>query len=346
MEAKRTLKRDWSSLLPEVLNLIAKNVNEVSDFIRFRAVCKAWRSSTPITGLPPQFPWILVYDSDKPDLDCYSILSNKFYTIHSPKSFRFLRGPAEGYILTVLCNEFGDQFTSQLSFLNPLNNHEIYLPAIHSDCAYPAFYPSKNQTGEYVVCYVDGYRSGKLCFWQLGQNYWCKLNLDLGSIRDRIFYLQNMFFIVERETGVTKAIDMGTHTLVYAIPPTEDYSIEDDQYMVEASGDIFKVIRRSPGFISSEEFDVYQLDANKIGSSSWVKVTSIGNRALFTDWRCTLILRANDFAGIKRNSIYFCAYKEDHHVDEECEVKRDGHRDWCNGTSPVHYQRTRLLVCP
>ncbi|KAJ4748493.1 F-box domain-containing protein [Rhynchospora pubera] len=311
MEAKETLERDWSSLLPEVLNL-----SDISDFVRFRVVCKAWRSSTPTTDLPPQFPWILVNGSNKTDLECYSIPSNKFYTIHTPKSFSFLRGQ-EGYILTILCDQFGDSFTYQLSLLNPLNNHEIHIPAIQLDYRYPGFYPWKNQMGEYVVCYIDGRPNCKVGFWQLGLNNWCELKLD--SACGRIFYLKNMFFIVEWETGITKAFDMGTGTLVYAIPPTEDYSTVDGQYMVEASGDILRVIGHFSGILFSERFDVYQLDAKEIGSPSWVKVTSIGNRALFIDLRGTMILGANDFAKIKRNSIYFYAYNEQ---CGRCEVKR------------------------
>ncbi|KAJ3708541.1 hypothetical protein LUZ61_012246 [Rhynchospora tenuis] len=335
---RKIVQRDWSSLFPEILNLIAKNLSEVSDFIRFRAVCKAWRSSTPVTDLPPQFPWIFVYDSNKPDLDCYSILSDKFYTIHAPKSFSFLQGPAEGYILTVLCNHFGDSFTYQLSLLNPLNNHEIRLPDI--DCAYRylGFYPWKNQMGEYVVRYVHRYPNCKLGFWQLGQNNWCELNLAPGFIPGRIFYLENMIFILDIKTGVTKAIDVGTGTLVYVIPPTKDYSTDQLQYMVEASGDILRVAR------SSERFDVYQLDANKSDSPCWVKVTSIGDRALFIDYYCdALTLRANDFARIKRNSIYF--YLSKNRNSEECEVKRMD-IEWGLGTSPMFYQRTRKLVCP
>ncbi|KAJ3708542.1 hypothetical protein LUZ61_012247 [Rhynchospora tenuis] len=182
MEAKEDQLRDWSSLLPEILNLIAKNLSEISDFVRFRAVCKAWRFSTPITDQPLQFPWIV-------------------------------------------------------------------------------------------------YRH-------------------------------------EEETGVIKAIDMFTGTIVYDIPTTEDYSIGDALYMVEDSGDILIVTQR---YSDSERFDVYQLEANKSGSPCWVKVTNIGDRALFIGCSCSaLILRANNFARIKSNSIYFfCNYNND-----KCEIKR------------------------
>ncbi|KAJ4810151.1 F-box protein (DUF295) [Rhynchospora pubera] len=318
MRAKGTLERDWSSLLPEVLNFIAKNLSEISDFVRFRAVCKAWRFSTPITDLSPKFPWILVYESNKQDLECYSILSNKLYIIHAPKCLNCLWGTSGGYALDSLTKQ------DKPFLLNPLNNHEIHLPDIDFNYYYREFYLWKNQMEKFVVCcvYCDpSWIRWKLGFWQLGQNNWCQLNIELGSLPRWIFYLKNMFFIVERETGVTKAIDMDTGTLVYVIPPAEEYSTEDDQYMAEASGDIFRVIVRSPGFYFSqfsERIDVYQLDADKIGSPCWVKVTSIGNRALFIDWHI-LILTANDFTGIKRNSIYFFVYKEDH---TECDVKR------------------------
>jgi Protein of unknown function (DUF295) len=100
MEAEKALERDWSSLPPELLNLIAKDLSDISDFVRFRAVCAAWRFSTPASDLPAQFPWIYkIYGGlFEPFLMFYSMLLNKFYMIPAPKSLdQLLEEPYDGY---------------------------------------------------------------------------------------------------------------------------------------------------------------------------------------------------------------------------------------------------------
>ncbi|KAJ1704047.1 hypothetical protein LUZ63_003826 [Rhynchospora breviuscula] len=317
MEAKEDHLRDWSSLLPEMLNHIDKNLSELSDFVRFRAVCKAWRFSTPIIDQPPQFPWIFVHGYGEPDPDfwCYPITSNKKYTFNAPKIFCMaLQTTSDGYIIAQHSLEINENPLSHHFFLfNPLNNHEIRLPAIDFD---EHVFPWKYQTGKYVFCY----HHDKLSFWYPGQNSWHESNLASWDIHVYVMMLcyKNMIFFLENETGVIKAIDMFTGTLIYDIPPTKDYSTEDVQYMVEALGDILMVIQRSSDSVLSERFDVYRLDANKSGSPCWIKVTSIGDRALFIDCCSALTFRANDFARIKSNSIYFFW----DYNNGKCKVKR------------------------
>lgn len=47
---------DWAGLNTELVHLIAKKVGDISNFIRFRAVCKHWRSAVPPSDLPQQLP--------------------------------------------------------------------------------------------------------------------------------------------------------------------------------------------------------------------------------------------------------------------------------------------------
>ncbi|KAJ3688794.1 hypothetical protein LUZ61_017958 [Rhynchospora tenuis] len=312
MEAKKALQRDWSSLPVEVLNLIAKKLSEISDFVCFRAVCTAWRFSTPSTDLLPQFPWILVKHQNKPDLSFYSIPSNKIYSIHASKSLgKWLYGPLEGYMLVNLNYqslwEFGDPFalTLQLSLLNPLNNHEILLPAYDFEGLPYRF----SCMGEYVFSYgYADYQTPKLVFWHLGQDNWCELNLSSDYVNCKHICLKSMIFNVERETGVTKVIDIATGTLVYVIPPIEGYSAVGSEFIVDAFGDILRVFQHDDpytGLVYDTWFDVHRLEIMENGSPCWVKVDNIGNQAVFVDSYNCFVLRAHDFAGIKRNCIYF-----------------------------------------
>ncbi|KAJ3688688.1 hypothetical protein LUZ61_017852 [Rhynchospora tenuis] len=329
MEAKEALERDWSSLLPEVLNLIAGNLTEITDFVRFRAVCTAWSSSATIADLPLQFPWILeerhCYEDD---LRFYSIPFGKIYNIHAAKSLgkMFMR-PSDKYIQLF-------SMTGQRSLLNPLNDHEIPLPAYDCD-DYPCIKgPWKNRMGVHMVCYgPPGYQKyPKLVSCQFDQDKWCELvlgldyaNCDLGDCN--LFYLNGMLFNVDSDTGVTKVTDVATNTLAYVIPPVEGYLGKNTEYtqvngdirrvfeqydssaecIMDASGDILRVFRyydSSAGWCHYS-FVIHRLDVNESGSVFWVKVDNIGNHALFLGMDGGFVLQANDFAGIKRNCIYF-----------------------------------------
>ncbi|KAJ4804177.1 F-box protein skip23 [Rhynchospora pubera] len=305
MEAKKAEERDWSSLVPELLNLIARYLTEISDFVRFRAVCTAWRFSTPITSRSPQFPWIV----DKrdypyePHMLFYSITSSKTYTIHAPKFFgRRLFGTSQGYMLTDFWNRDTSQRFHQLSLLNPLNNHEI--PLLASDFCLNANWvgPQQYHIGEYVVCLAyagGGYHKS------VGQDKRRELESDDNGFF-LCFHMKGMFFKVEGYTGVTKVTDLTTGNLAYVVPPFEDYKVGADYYPVEALGDILVVFQHfdSSDDSSDDWFNVHRLDLSGSSSPRWVKVNNIGNQALFIERGSGFALEANDFSGVKANCIY------------------------------------------
>ncbi|KAJ3686490.1 hypothetical protein LUZ61_015654 [Rhynchospora tenuis] len=299
-------ERDWACLPSEMLNLVAKCLNESSDFVRFRAICHAWRSSTPITDLPSQFPWILdnPYSSPDTNLRFYSPSINKTYTIPAPRSLdkKILSGPpSHGYMATL-----SHEWFYPISLLNPLTNHEIYLPACPCDCNYQWIGPHQSQIGEYVIpCYGGPYSERTIMFFcHPGPSNWQKLKLGSAYKNCHHFYLRGMLFSLQRSTGVTKvtSIANGATTLVYDVPPFEGYSAQCyDEYLVEDSlGNILRVSHLEIGF------DVYRLDVvNKNGSSPcWVKVSDIGNQAIFIDADGAFVLRSSELSGIKKNSIY------------------------------------------
>ncbi|KAJ1692816.1 hypothetical protein LUZ63_009514 [Rhynchospora breviuscula] len=319
MEANNAAERDWSSLAPELLNLIAKKLTEVFDFVRFRAVCTAWRFSTPITCRSPQFPWILDKRGHpyEPHMLFYSITSSKMYTIHAPQfSGRRLLGTSQGYMLTDLCDHASSQTTRQLSLLNPLNNHEILLPA--SDFCLDAYWigPQQYQIGEYVVCFAyagDGCHRSAFCC--LGQDKWCEFESDDDGFF-QCFHIKSMFFRLEEDTGVTEVTDLTTSTLAYVLPPFEDYKVGANYYAVDALGDILIVFQHfdSSDDSSDDWFTVHRLDLSGGSSPRWVKVNNIGNKALFIDQDSGFALEANEFSRVKANCIYL--------INTYCLVKR------------------------
>ncbi|KAF3331379.1 putative Kinase [Carex littledalei] len=56
---KEENKRDWAELNIELLHLISKKMESLSNFIIFRAVCKNWRLATDLTDAPAQLPWLI-----------------------------------------------------------------------------------------------------------------------------------------------------------------------------------------------------------------------------------------------------------------------------------------------
>ncbi|KAJ4745319.1 F-box protein SKIP23 [Rhynchospora pubera] len=358
MKSNESQERDWSSLPPDVLNLIAKKIGEITGFVRFRAVCTSWCSSTPISDLPPQFPWIFTchYSYKYPyvqKVEIYSLTLRKTYTFHPPNSLvRQFFGPSEEYLymLNDSCchrNAIGSRWfnlkavladistslltgsrfgktrpyssedisshvTSYLSLFNPFNNRLFLLPA--HDFGQDPYYIGtwQNQMREYVICYANECcQNPKLISWHPGQDNWCEVNLGSGYANCNHFYLKGMLFSVESGTRnrIIKVTDIGTGTLISVLPPIEGCSHYIDDYLVEVSGDILRDIRicddEHPNPLMSELFEVYRLDGNKNGLPCWVKVTSIGDHALFIDFNDALTIKANDAAMIKRNSIYY-----------------------------------------
>ncbi|KAJ4776711.1 F-box protein skip23 [Rhynchospora pubera] len=322
MEAEKAAERDWSSLAPELLNLIAKNLSEISDFIRFRAVCTPWRLSTPITDLPPQFPWILEKRGYyfEPHMHFYSTTSSKMYAFHDPKYLRQrVFGSSQGYMLSEFCDPttiraFTSPYTVhtyQISLFNPLNNHKITLPACDLGLYSYSYWigPQQYQIGEYVV--RGGYfnhRGYQLAFCRLGQDNWFKFNSENycdGCPDFGFFHIKSMLFRVDDDTGVTYVFDLTTGNLAYVLPQVEDPI--GNYYIVDASGHILIVFQCFGASDDSHDFwfHVYQLDFSGGSSPHWVKVNNIGNQALFIDLDGGIALEASDFAGINANCIYY-----------------------------------------
>ncbi|KAJ4804179.1 F-box protein skip23 [Rhynchospora pubera] len=314
MEAEKVVQRDWSSLLPELLNFIAKNLSEISDFVRFRAVCTAWRFSTLITDFPPKFPWILdrrQYPYE-PHMYFYSTTSSKVYTIHASKCSgkRFI-GTSQGYMLivdkaTTTKRNTSGQYTYQFYLLNPLNNHEFPLPLCALYANFRTIGPQHYQIGENVVLLDYDFKSYKFIFCCLGQDNWSELKSGY-DMNFGFFRLKSMLFRVKYNTGVIEITDLTTGTLIYVIPPVENFVVGENYYLIDASGDILMVLkhRDSSQELYNDLFDVYRLELSRNSSPCWVKVNNIGNQALFIDNYGGFALEANDFAGVKANYIYY-----------------------------------------
>ncbi|XP_078166743.1 F-box/kelch-repeat protein At1g57790-like [Carex rostrata] len=164
------IDRNWSELPKDILHLFYKNLPDITDFIRFRAVCKSWRLSAPVNDYPPQLPWLLEH-REHPEkhhenaiIRFYCLSSGKVHTVTCPGSRRArLEGPACRYLLASHTKSF------QMYLLNPLTNDQIYAPWVNV-FGYPVYIgPDPIKGGDIVVISPP---NKMMAFWRLDADDW------------------------------------------------------------------------------------------------------------------------------------------------------------------------------
>ncbi|KAJ3686814.1 hypothetical protein LUZ61_015978 [Rhynchospora tenuis] len=312
-----SIERDWAGLLPELVCIIARNVVDISAFVRFRAVCKTWRSVTSIADLSPQFPWILRHNHG-PDLNFYSMDFDKSFTIHAPKfSDKCAFDSCHGAMLVSSTTDFS------WSMINPLNNSEVSLPLRHFSFEWigPRNFHSRN----YVV--MKG--SGNLLYvLKPGDEKWITME---GKNSNRYFYLNNLLFIVD-DFQVTEVVNLCTReTISVVLPPRHTLTLSGSELrsklsryptLIESSGEILLV----NNVYKCNKFEIHRLEyGNDKENSRWVEVTTIGDRMLFINFRhggCGFSLKTTDFCRLnfKGNSIYII--RDHKKLTKSCAIDR------------------------
>ncbi|KAJ4772474.1 F-box protein skip23 [Rhynchospora pubera] len=124
--------RDWANLPPEIVYLISEKVKYIVDYVRFRAVCSAWRSASrpKPRHLPPQLPWLMLpYDGyswttkDDTTRFFYDVWESKMREIHLPETE--VMTCCASYLGWLLLVSYKGR---QVSLLNPLTRCQIELP--------------------------------------------------------------------------------------------------------------------------------------------------------------------------------------------------------------------------
>jgi F-box domain len=133
-ETKRIMvpETTWENLPSELLNQIYQKLSPgLCHIVRFRSVCKNWRSAAPLHNPPRQLPFLLELQEPhgrksclRKELRCYSLIGDKTYTITIPERFHGMAyyGPGHGYLLTSLRNN--------LHLLNPFTGKNTSLPKL------------------------------------------------------------------------------------------------------------------------------------------------------------------------------------------------------------------------
>ncbi|KAJ4759847.1 F-box family protein [Rhynchospora pubera] len=330
MDGSRPLPRtpDWSMLPPELLQTIARKLPDISDFVKFRAVCTTWRSSARVSDLPPQLPWFVevkgagyIIENFTSNIRFYSLFSGKIHTIPSPNSSgNWLRGPAHDYI--VLYNKA----SRQISLLNPLTGRKVGLSCLDFVMPHPVWVgPDPIESGEPVVlCGKSAdFETGFLALYQPAEREWVVIE-EPCLCSSGCCYFNGMLFVKEMvtETRDTKVIDTVTRKVVHVVPPPREDDYECDaimcrMYLVQSGGDILQVVMHYSELLEMADchFHIHRLDlrSGNGGKPRWVKISSIGDQILFLDQYNGFSLSCRDFSGFRGNSIYFIKRHRDIH---------------------------------
>ncbi|XP_065041374.1 putative F-box protein At1g65770 [Musa acuminata AAA Group] len=121
-------RADWSNLKADALKLIADRlIINITDYICFRCVCKAWRATNPRSrSHPPQLPWLVLGCEDDFDrLVFYSFSDSRVHKIKLPTigDMVVINGSSDGWLV------LEDRPSSSISLLNPLTGVQIHLPS-------------------------------------------------------------------------------------------------------------------------------------------------------------------------------------------------------------------------
>ncbi|XP_078160882.1 putative F-box protein At4g17565 [Carex rostrata] len=298
-------ERNWSELPQEILHLFSKKLPDISDFIRFRAVCKTWQLSAPVNDPPPQLPWLLELRREEGRENAiirfYCLSSNKVHTITCPGSrCAWLRGPGWRYLLAYLRN-------SEMYLLNPLTGDQIHLPFFDGRGVPDYIGPDPIQGGDIVV--VSGIMpnlnppSYLMAFWRHKADNWVYVEgvSDFGNA-----FCMGKYFSNDRETSITNVIDIATKKLAYQIAPPEDTNppLKGWTFMVESGGKILRLFQHYQTVQC--HFDIHCLYfGDGEPKPYWVKITDIGDQMLFLQGSSGLSFCASNFVGFKGNCIYF-----------------------------------------
>ncbi|XP_057470225.1 F-box protein SKIP23-like [Actinidia eriantha] len=333
---------EWADLPPELLQTIAGKFTIHADYIRFRAVCVNWRSSSPTTPhhLPCQLPWLMLpHGPTTHHRGFFSLSADKVHFLRLPEASPRRRrcGSSHGWL--AITDE-----SPAIFLLNPLTRAKVLLPPLSSFSNVVAFnfydvgreYTLRAPNGDTYTLNLkqmrdffikkvilssspssdDNYiafailnQTGDLAFCKNGDQSW-KFIEDAKSYCEDVIYCNGLFYAVNKLGEITVCDVHGPSPRVSLIctPPQIG---GDMQYVVSSSVELLLITRyldfefvdyQFDNVYKTMEFRVYRLDLN---GPKWERVMSLGDKMLFLGENSSLALSATDFPGCKGNCIYY-----------------------------------------
>ncbi|CAI9094443.1 OLC1v1030187C1 [Oldenlandia corymbosa var. corymbosa] len=214
-------ERDWSGLLPEMLEQIATRIRVVEDFMAFRGVCTCWRSAVTkgqfLNSSPNTTPLLMLPEEKKIVMRL---------TVPKAKDKWCMRARF-GWLLTV---DFYAA-TAEADLLNPISGAKMTLPSIDT---FPDYVGSEyirnankpfitkavlsadpSRTSDFVLMVVHTF-GDFFGFWRSRDSSWSKIESPPGCV-----------YLVESSSGELLALipsDSVTHLRVVRLDVTRGTS--------------------------------------------------------------------------------------------------------------------------
>lgn len=331
-------EKDWTVLPPELIQIIANKLSDILDFIRFRAACKIWLSSTPLSDSPSQVPWLLEL-SESEDYRCLSVRP-RFYSVSSCQTVTICLNQSKTLWTLINGGVFSHYLVSTnikeetLSFFNPLNRGQFLLPWPFIGLDIPRMRgngPDPLDIRSIVVVNQNLWQFwnelGRWAFYDPHNNEWVDQLPQQQKYCYNICYWQGMVFSTG-EGRETKVFDASSEKLLHKIPPPDNevrkYNLFDKgyfacpptkSYFVESLGTVLRVSWFSDRDNYTAEdsiFHIYKLEFDGLdGQACWVRIDNIGNQVLFLEEMTGFSMTARPSIGFREGCIYFINSYED-----------------------------------
>lgn len=296
-------KAEWSTLPPELLREISRKLATVFEFVRFRAVCRSWRSVAKPADLTPQLPWLFL--PCKLDTNCcifFSPVTGDVHRFPLPEARgKRICGSRDGWLALV------DDRTNALTLLQPLTGSHISLPplGIKRKLVSKVILSSSPTSASPCVVTVFFVGAPELGFCRLGPDGWSQWSemdtwLPCG-IRD-VVYHHGKFYAING-TGLLAICDAGSKAMpLQMVPGLASMILSLCTFrrfycLVESSGELLLAHKHSRDY-----FELYRLDES--GEPRWNEVESIGNQALFLCNAQSFSISASNLLGCRGNHMY------------------------------------------
>ncbi|KAJ3709094.1 hypothetical protein LUZ61_012799 [Rhynchospora tenuis] len=228
---------DWSELNLDLVHLISKKVPDLSDFVRFRAVCKRWRSAVPPSDPSPRFPWIYQHrNSVLEDFDFYSLPYAKTITFESSDKevgcAVSVGYPVKYYLSLVSFRK--DWKTMGMAPLYPPSRSLIPVPPPRDWCRLHMMQPhkmdSKVKCGEYSFLFENIVYERKYELSLCSDDWIFKEDHYQGTGNA---YHKSMYF-EDSPTEGTTIIDVHSGKVLLKIPPHEHVNLDPLAFSLKA----------------------------------------------------------------------------------------------------------------
>ncbi|CAL9192667.1 unnamed protein product [Musa hybrid cultivar] len=327
----------WAGLRSQLVKLTSQFFTSVDDYLRFRAVCKSWRSAVPHRPdhLPTQIPFLLVTSTTEPKMGpAYRLTAASAGNVRSlPNTANMICiGSSFGWL--ILVSEKG----CLINLFNPVTAEDIRLPRLDG----PTFADVVPPGDEIVIVIEKAVLSSdptldrdfvavvfilgvniRWLTWRHGDESWtanANPGVQLSSrMRDVVPYGNRILCAIygHNDDWAVLRVDPGpparaTIAAWYAMPSCVPRTT-DLTYLVVSAGKLLLAAPRYNDNRTANEnitpgYRVFRLELGGISRPVVaIEVEDLHDRILFLSPSSSVSVSAEDFFGLPGNAIYFVA---------------------------------------